>query len=341
MRHAQRLARPERGRARGRRRRAARARPPRRAPSPRRARFARRRLGAEQAVVEEQPLGGVAVEAARGRRRAPPRAGTRARSRSGRARRAPASRPRPSARRCAAGTCAGSDSSPTARISSISSTSASRWAAIEKPEPQEHARAVGLDRHVDEVAELGEGDDVVEALLDLLALEAVQRAVEEDVLAAARSRGRSRRRARAATPPARRTRRARSRAARSPPGSAAWRSCRRRCAPPSPRPRRARRAGVTSSQRLHATRRGAAPRRTNSSFSVRAAVVGCSAKERRGVLEHDLARRTFTASPPGRAPCAGTRSSPPPARRAPPRDDVGSVPASAPRRRTGPRARAP
>ena len=51
-------------------------------------------------------------------------------------------------------------------------------------EPQEHARAVGLDRHVDEVAELGEVDDRVDPLLDLLAREAVQRAVQQDVLAA-------------------------------------------------------------------------------------------------------------------------------------------------------------
>ena len=48
---------------------------------------------------------------------------------------------------------------------------------------QEHARRVRRHRRVDEVAELGERDDRVQALLDLLLDEAVQRAVEEDVLA--------------------------------------------------------------------------------------------------------------------------------------------------------------
>ena len=47
-----------------------------------------------------------------------------------------------------------------------------------------HARRVGLDRRVDEVLQLGELDDLVEALLDLLLREAEHDAVDEDVLAA-------------------------------------------------------------------------------------------------------------------------------------------------------------
>ena len=38
-----------------------------------------------------------------------------------------------------------------------------------EPEPQEHPRAVRLHRHVDELAQLGELDDAVDALLDVLA----------------------------------------------------------------------------------------------------------------------------------------------------------------------------
>jgi hypothetical protein len=48
-----------------------------------------------------------------------------------------------------------------------------------------HAGGIGPDRPVDRILELREGDDLVEALADLRAPEAVDRAVEEDVLAAA------------------------------------------------------------------------------------------------------------------------------------------------------------
>ena len=53
-------------------------------------------------------------------------------------------------------------------------------------EPHEHARRVELHRRVDELVELGEGDDVVEARLDLRLGEAEQHAVD-----VARSPGRS------------------------------------------------------------------------------------------------------------------------------------------------------
>ena len=43
---------------------------------------------------------------------------------------------------------------------------------------------IGLDRRVDELAQLGEVDDLVEALLDLALGEAEHDAVDEDVLAA-------------------------------------------------------------------------------------------------------------------------------------------------------------
>ena len=46
-----------------------------------------------------------------------------------------------------------------------------------------HARAVGLDRALDELAELGEVDDRREALLDLRLAHAQDRAVQADVLA--------------------------------------------------------------------------------------------------------------------------------------------------------------
>jgi hypothetical protein len=53
-----------------------------------------------------------------------------------------------------------------------------------KAQPQVHAGRIRLHRHVDEVTELGELDDAIDTLLDLLAGEAVQRAVQVDVLAA-------------------------------------------------------------------------------------------------------------------------------------------------------------
>ena len=51
-------------------------------------------------------------------------------------------------------------------------------------EPHVHARRVVLHLLVDEVLELGEADDVVEVLLDLLAGDAEERGVDVDVLAA-------------------------------------------------------------------------------------------------------------------------------------------------------------
>ena len=53
-----------------------------------------------------------------------------------------------------------------------------------EPESHVHARGVELDLVVDEVLELGEGHDVVEALLDLGTGEPEQRAVQVDVVAA-------------------------------------------------------------------------------------------------------------------------------------------------------------
>ncbi len=52
-----------------------------------------------------------------------------------------------------------------------------------KAEAHGHTRRVGADRPVDRVLELGEGDDLVEALADLRPLETLDRAVQEDVLA--------------------------------------------------------------------------------------------------------------------------------------------------------------
>ena len=53
-----------------------------------------------------------------------------------------------------------------------------------EPQPHVHAGRVGLDRRVDELAQLGELDDLVEALLDLALGQAEHDAVDEDVLAA-------------------------------------------------------------------------------------------------------------------------------------------------------------
>src|SRR3954466_14862216 len=50
-------------------------------------------------------------------------------------------------------------------------------------EPHEHAARVRLDRDVDEVAELGEGDDVVDARRDLVSRQPVEGPAEKDVLA--------------------------------------------------------------------------------------------------------------------------------------------------------------
>ena len=51
-------------------------------------------------------------------------------------------------------------------------------------EPHRHSRRVRANGPVDGVLELGEGDDLVEAALDLGARQALDRAVQEDVLAA-------------------------------------------------------------------------------------------------------------------------------------------------------------
>ena len=51
-------------------------------------------------------------------------------------------------------------------------------------EPHVHPRGVRAHGPVDRLLELGEGDDLVEALADLGALQPVDRAVQEDVLAA-------------------------------------------------------------------------------------------------------------------------------------------------------------
>ena len=51
-------------------------------------------------------------------------------------------------------------------------------------EPHRHPRRVRAHRTIDRVLELGEGDDLVEALADVRAAKALDRAVQEDVLAA-------------------------------------------------------------------------------------------------------------------------------------------------------------
>ena len=60
--------------------------------------------------------------------------------------------------------------------------SGSTLTAIEKPSRGVHAARVGLDRVVGEALELGEGDDVVDPRLELLARHAVDRPAQEDVL---------------------------------------------------------------------------------------------------------------------------------------------------------------
>ena len=51
-------------------------------------------------------------------------------------------------------------------------------------QPHVHAARVALDRRVEELLDLGEGDDLVELAADLGPAHAEDRAVEEDVLAA-------------------------------------------------------------------------------------------------------------------------------------------------------------
>ena len=125
-------------------------------------------------------------------RRAPARGRRRARAprrRSARRGRASASRAGSSCR--GAGTRANlsrhlcvKPSSPTASTSSTSSTSGIDVDRHGEAEPHVHAGRVGLHRRVDELAQLGEVDDLVEALLDLALRQAEHDAVDEDVLAA-------------------------------------------------------------------------------------------------------------------------------------------------------------
>ena len=75
-------------------------------------------------------------------------------------------------------------SSPTANTSSSSRMSASTCDRDREAEPHVHPRRVRAHGQVDEALELGEGDDLVEPLADVAALEPVDRAAEEDVLAA-------------------------------------------------------------------------------------------------------------------------------------------------------------
>src|SRR5206468_3675850 len=57
-----------------------------------------------------------------------------------------------------------------------------------EPEARHHTRRVGPERRVDEVADLGEVDDLLELREDLALAVAEQRAVQEDVLAASQLR---------------------------------------------------------------------------------------------------------------------------------------------------------
>jgi hypothetical protein len=61
-----------------------------------------------------------------------------------------------------------------------------------------HAGRVCLDRGIDKFLELGEIDDLVEAVLDLALAEAEHDAVDEDVFASLKSPDENRRRARSA-----------------------------------------------------------------------------------------------------------------------------------------------
>ena len=66
-------------------------------------------------------------------------------------------------------------------------------------EPHVHARGVRADRQVDEALQLAELDDLVEAAVDLVLLEAVDRRAEVDVVAAGEVLVEARRRARGAS----------------------------------------------------------------------------------------------------------------------------------------------
>ena len=65
----------------------------------------------------------------------------------------------------------------------MSSTSGIDVDGHREPEARVHAGGVGLDRRVDEPLQLGEGDDVLEAVLHLTAGEAEHDAVDGHVLA--------------------------------------------------------------------------------------------------------------------------------------------------------------
>src|SRR5581483_11573301 len=60
-------------------------------------------------------------------------------------------------------------------------------------ETHEHARRIRLDRDVDELTQLGEGDDLLKARLELVPAEAMQRALKVDVLPAGKIATESRR----------------------------------------------------------------------------------------------------------------------------------------------------
>ena len=75
-------------------------------------------------------------------------------------------------------------SSPTASTSSTSRTSGIDVDGDGEAEAHVHPGRIGLDRRVDEVLELGELDDLVEAPRDFLLRQPEHDAVDEDVLAA-------------------------------------------------------------------------------------------------------------------------------------------------------------
>ena len=74
--------------------------------------------------------------------------------------------------------------SPTARTSSTTRISGSRWAATAKARRTLHAAGVALDGGVDELLDAGEVDDLVEFAVDFGARHAEDGAVEVDVFAA-------------------------------------------------------------------------------------------------------------------------------------------------------------
>ena len=81
-------------------------------------------------------------------------------------------------------TSAGTRASPTASTSSTSRTSGVDVHGDREAQPHVHAGGVRPHRLVDEVAQLGEGDDIGQRLLRLLAAQAEEDGVEDGVLAA-------------------------------------------------------------------------------------------------------------------------------------------------------------